>query len=46
MRYGRDGGLVMDAAGDIYGTTLAGGIKNSACSGGASCGTVFKITSA
>ena len=44
--YGPDGGLVMDAAGDMYGTTLAGGIKNSGCSGGAGCGTVFKITSA
>jgi uncharacterized repeat protein (TIGR03803 family) len=44
--YGPDGGLVIDAAGDLYGTTLAGGIANSACSGGAGCGTVFKITSA
>ena len=33
--------LVMDAGGNLYGTTLAGG-GSTACSGG--CGTVFKLT--
>jgi uncharacterized repeat protein (TIGR03803 family) len=33
-------GLVMDAAGNLYGTTVNGG-ASSACSGG--CGTVFKL---
>jgi uncharacterized repeat protein (TIGR03803 family) len=39
---GRDplGGLIMDANGVLYGTTLFGG-GNSACGGG--CGTVFKV---
>jgi uncharacterized repeat protein (TIGR03803 family) len=34
-----DGGVVLDAAGNLYGTTSAGG--NSACSLG--CGVVFKV---
>jgi uncharacterized repeat protein (TIGR03803 family) len=35
------GGLVMDASGDLYGATYAGGGSTS-CSGG--CGVVFKLT--
>jgi uncharacterized repeat protein (TIGR03803 family) len=35
-------GLVRDAAGNLYGTTSAGGITNSSCLSG--CGTVFKLT--
>jgi uncharacterized repeat protein (TIGR03803 family) len=35
------GGVVMDGAGNLYGTTSAGGTGN--CQGG--CGTVFEITS-
>jgi uncharacterized repeat protein (TIGR03803 family) len=34
------GGVLRDAAGNLYGTTSAGG--NTAC-GGAGCGTVFKL---
>lgn len=37
-----DGDLVMDAAGNLYGTTDEGGIANYFCSGG--CGTIFKLT--
>jgi uncharacterized repeat protein (TIGR03803 family) len=37
---GPDGGLVRDAAGNLYGTTSAGG-GSAACSGG--CGTAFKL---
>jgi len=33
--------LVMDAAGDLYGTTLNGGISSSDCSAG--CGIVFEL---
>jgi uncharacterized repeat protein (TIGR03803 family) len=35
------GGLVRDAAGNIYGTTGVGGTGN--CSGGTGCGTAFKL---
>lgn len=35
--------LVLDAKGDIYGTTMAGGVQSSNCYQG-SCGTVFKLT--
>jgi uncharacterized repeat protein (TIGR03803 family) len=42
--FGPDGGLIMDSTGNLYGTTLAGGILNSACQGG--CGTSFKVTTA
>jgi uncharacterized repeat protein (TIGR03803 family) len=35
-------GLVMDAAGNLYGTATFGGTVNSACPSG--CGVVFKIT--
>jgi uncharacterized repeat protein (TIGR03803 family) len=35
------GGLVRDAAGNIYGTTGVGGSGN--CSGGTGCGTAFKL---
>jgi uncharacterized repeat protein (TIGR03803 family) len=34
-------GLLMDAAGNLYGTTIYGGASSN-CSGG--CGTVFKLT--
>jgi uncharacterized repeat protein (TIGR03803 family) len=34
--------LIMDAAGNLYGTTNFGGIVNNECAGG--CGVVFKIT--
>jgi uncharacterized repeat protein (TIGR03803 family) len=37
-------GLVRDAAGNLYGTTLVGG--DSAGCGGAGCGVVFKVTPA
>jgi uncharacterized repeat protein (TIGR03803 family) len=37
---GPNGGLILDAAGNLYGTTQAGG-NSSACSGG--CGTIFKL---
>jgi len=36
------GDLVVDSSGNIYGTTLYGGIVNSTCSTG--CGTVFKLS--
>jgi uncharacterized repeat protein (TIGR03803 family) len=36
-------GLARDSAGNLYGTTLAGG--NLACGGGLGCGTVFKLDS-
>jgi uncharacterized repeat protein (TIGR03803 family) len=36
-------GLVMDAAGNIYGTTMEGGTETSC---GAGCGTLFKLTPA
>jgi uncharacterized repeat protein (TIGR03803 family) len=35
--------LIFDAAGNLYGTTAAGG-KYSVCPDGASCGTVFEMT--
>jgi len=35
-------GLLMDAAGNLYGTTTYGGNNNS-CPGGIGCGTVFKL---
>jgi len=43
--YGPDGGLVVDAKGNVYGTTMAGGIENSGCGNAGSCGTIFKISS-
>ena len=36
-------GLVLDAAGNLYGTTYERG--NSSCNGGGGCGTLFEITS-
>ena len=36
-------GLVMDAAGNLYGTTMEGGTETSC---GAGCGTLFKLTPA
>ncbi len=35
--------LILDSAGDLYGTTYFGGIHVS-CSGGESCGTVFELS--
>lgn len=35
-------GMVKDSAGNLYGTTDAGGVNN--CGGTGSCGTIFKIT--
>ena len=35
-------GLVFDAAGSLYGTTVSSG--NVSCKGAAGCGTVFKLT--
>jgi len=37
-----EGGLLMDSAGNIYGTTTFGGPYNSNCTG--TCGTVFELT--
>jgi uncharacterized repeat protein (TIGR03803 family) len=34
-------GLIQDAAGNLYGTTVAGGVGSKLCAGG--CGTVFKV---
>jgi uncharacterized repeat protein (TIGR03803 family) len=36
------GGLILDSAGNLYGTTEFGGSSN-ACNGAVGCGTVFKI---
>jgi uncharacterized repeat protein (TIGR03803 family) len=36
-----NGGLVLDAQGNLYGTTYQGG--DLACAGGGGCGTVFKV---
>jgi uncharacterized repeat protein (TIGR03803 family) len=36
-------GLVMDAKGNLYGTTFQGGVGNFGC-GGSGCGTVFVMT--
>ena len=36
------GGLTMDSAGNLYGTTSGGG--NLACNNGNGCGTVFKLS--
>jgi len=37
------GGLILDAAGNLYGTTLGGGRNNQAC-GSSGCGVAFEIT--
>jgi uncharacterized repeat protein (TIGR03803 family) len=37
-----EGGLILDAAGNLYGTTAAGG-SHSGCFNGGSCGTVFEL---
>lgn len=37
------GDLVFDAAGNLYGTTYAGGVVNT-CSGGLGCGTVYELS--
>jgi len=36
-------GLVLDEAGNFYGTTLWGGTSGSVCPGNSSCGTVFTL---
>jgi hypothetical protein len=36
------GGLIIDAAGNLCGTTVGGG--NAGCYGGGGCGVVFEIT--
>jgi uncharacterized repeat protein (TIGR03803 family) len=36
-------GLVMDASGNLYGTTVSGGTAGTGCAS-AGCGTVFKVT--
>jgi uncharacterized repeat protein (TIGR03803 family) len=38
------GQMVMDAAGDIYGTTTGGGVSDCDINGFFGCGTVFKLT--
>ena len=48
FRYGKDGlgpeaGLVMDEAGDFYGTTYYGGSAGCKKTGQLGCGTVFKL---
>ena len=37
-----NGGLILDSAGNIYGTTADGG--NKTCGNGEACGTVFKVS--
>jgi uncharacterized repeat protein (TIGR03803 family) len=37
-----NGALVRDASGNLYGTTVEGGIHTS-CSGGSGCGVIFKL---
>ncbi len=39
-----NGGVTFDAAGNLYGTTLSGGL--SSCDGGYGCGTIFQFTPA
>jgi uncharacterized repeat protein (TIGR03803 family) len=36
-------GLILDAAGNLYGTTKYGGVHTSSC-GGSGCGTVFRLS--
>lgn len=36
-------GIVLDAAGNIYGTAVAGGVTTGVCSGVTGCGVVFKV---
>ena len=43
--FGPGGGLVRDAAGNLYGVTYEGGEKGSNCNG-ATCGVVFKLDTA
>jgi uncharacterized repeat protein (TIGR03803 family) len=38
------GGVVLDSAGDIYGTASTGGTKSSSCFQASGCGLVFKLT--
>jgi uncharacterized repeat protein (TIGR03803 family)/YVTN family beta-propeller protein len=47
FRGGADGAspvssLILDKAGNLYGTTSSGGVSSSTCPGG--CGTIFKLT--
>jgi uncharacterized repeat protein (TIGR03803 family) len=41
-----NGGLIMDAVGNLYGTTVSGGNQYSGCSTGNGCGTVFELSPA
>jgi len=46
---GRDGasplaGVIMDAAGNLYGTTIGGGNLTGVCAGSGGCGVVFKLS--
>ena len=45
--FGVASGLIRDPAGNFYGTTLAGGVANTACVGGpaGTCGVVYKLDS-
>jgi uncharacterized repeat protein (TIGR03803 family) len=38
------GGLILDSAGNLYGTTYRGGSLEGGCGGMAGCGVVFEIT--
>jgi hypothetical protein len=38
------GNLIRDAAGNVYGTTEAGGANSSFCFSNGGCGTVFEVT--
>lgn len=38
------GGLLMDKAGNLYGTTISGGVSSCSSHGNPYCGTVFKLT--
>jgi uncharacterized repeat protein (TIGR03803 family) len=42
--YAPQGNLVLDSAGNLYGTTLFGGVSSSECEFGGTCGVVFELT--
>lgn len=39
-----NGGLIFDAAGNLYGTTVSGGDLNCVANYGTGCGTVWEFT--